>query len=162
MEALIGLPLRSRDGVDATLSTNVELPRDVQMSTEMNAAGVGLLRTEFMFMNRDDLPGEEEQYTILRGMVEGMGGKPVTIRTLDLGGDKIASALGGRFAETANPSLGLRAIRLSLKEPKLLEAQLAAILRAGAHGPIRILLPMITTIGEIRAVKAALDRTMRG
>ncbi|MBW8727085.1 MAG: phosphoenolpyruvate--protein phosphotransferase [Inquilinus limosus] len=161
LEALIGLPSRSRDGVDVTLSTNVELPRDVQMSTELNAAGVGLLRTEFMFMNRDDLPGEEEQYSILRGVVEGMAGKTVTIRTLDLGGDKIASALGGRFAETANPSLGLRAIRLSLKEPKLLEAQLAAILRAGAHGPIRVLLPMITTIGEIRAVKAALDRTMR-
>ncbi|MGL4964821.1 MAG: phosphoenolpyruvate--protein phosphotransferase [Inquilinus sp.] len=161
LEALIGLPSRSRDGVDVTLSANVELARDVQMATELNAAGVGLLRTEFMFMNRDDLPGEEEQYSILRGMVEGMAGKTVTIRTLDLGGDKIASALGGRFAETANPSLGLRAIRLSLKEPKLLEAQLAAILRAGAHGPIRVLLPMITTIGEIRAVKAALDRTMR-
>jgi phosphotransferase system enzyme I (PtsI) len=161
LEALVGLSSRTRDGVVLTLSANVELPRDVQAATELNAAGVGLLRTEFMFMNRDDLPGEEEQTSILRGIVEGMGGKPVTIRTLDLGGDKIASALGGRFAETANPSLGLRAIRLSLKEPKLLETQLAAILRAGAHGPIRVLLPMITAIGEIRAVKAALDRTLR-
>ncbi|OWJ66347.1 phosphoenolpyruvate--protein phosphotransferase [Inquilinus limosus] len=161
LEALVGLPSCSRDGVTVTLSANVELPRDVQVATELNAAGVGLLRTEFMFMNRDDLPGEEEQYSILRGVVEGMAGKPVTIRTLDLGGDKIASALGGRFAEAPNPSLGLRAIRLSLKEPKLLETQLAAILRAGAHGPIRVLLPMITAIGEIRAVKAALDRTMR-
>jgi phosphotransferase system enzyme I (PtsI) len=161
LDALIGLPSQTRDDVAVTLSANVELPRDVQVATDLNAAGVGLLRTEFMFMNRDDLPSEEEQYTILRDAVEGMGGKPVTIRTLDLGGDKIATALGGRFAETANPSLGLRAIRLSLKEPKLLEAQLAAILRAGAHGPIRVLLPMITTIGEIRTVKAALDRTMR-
>ena len=161
LEALAGLPSCTRDGVTITLSANVELPRDVTVAAELNAAGVGLLRTEFMFMNRDDLPGEEEQYTILRSVVEGMAGKPVTIRTLDLGGDKIAAALGNRFAEAANPSLGLRAIRLSLKEPKLLETQLAAILRAGAHGPIRVLLPMITTIAEIRTVKAALDRTLR-
>jgi len=161
LHALVGLPARTRDDVTITLSANIELPRDAQVATDLNAAGVGLLRTEFMFMNRDDLPTEEEQYAILSGMVDAMAGKVVTIRTLDLGGDKIATALGGRFAETANPALGLRAIRLSLKEPKLLEAQLAAILRAGAHGPIRILLPMITTIGEIRTVKAALDRTMR-
>jgi phosphotransferase system enzyme I (PtsI) len=161
LHALVGLPARTRDDVTITLSANIELPRDAQVATDLNAAGVGLLRTEFMFMNRDDLPTEEEQYATLSGMVDAMAGKVVTIRTLDLGGDKIAAALGGRFAETANPALGLRAIRLSLKEPKLLEAQLAAILRAGAHGPIRILLPMITTIGEIRTVKAALDRTMR-
>ncbi|MDR6292631.1 MULTISPECIES: phosphoenolpyruvate--protein phosphotransferase [Inquilinus] len=161
LHALVGLPARTRDDVTITLSANIELPRDAQVATDLNAAGVGLLRTEFMFMNRDDLPTEEEQYATLSGMVDAMAGKVVTIRTLDLGGDKIAAALGGRFAEIANPALGLRAIRLSLKEPKLLEAQLAAILRAGAHGPIRVLLPMITTIGEIRTVKAALDRTMR-
>src|SRR3546814_241636 len=111
-------------------------------------------------MNRPDLPSEDEQYAGLRQMVESMGGRPVTIRTLDVGGEKLATALGERIAESANPALGLRAIRLALKEPKLLETQLSAILRAGAHGPVRILLPMISSVGQVRAVHAILARVV--
>jgi phosphotransferase system enzyme I (PtsI) len=119
---------------------------------------VGLLRTEFLYMNRDDLPGEEEQYQALRRIVDGMAGRTVTARTLDVGGEKLASALGDHFPPSANPALGLRAVRLGLKEPKLLETQLAAMLRAGAHGPIRILLPMISNPGEVRRVREMMGR----
>ena len=92
--------------------------------------------------------------------MESLQGRPVTIRTLDVGGEKLATALGERIAESANPALGLRAIRLALKEPKLLETQLSAILRAGAHGPVRILLPMISSISQVRAVRAILARVV--
>jgi phosphotransferase system enzyme I (PtsI) len=114
-----------------------------------------------MFMNRDDLPGEEEQYQALKAIVEGMEGRPVTMRTLDIGGDKLAGPLGGRLPESANPALGLRAIRLSLKERPLLEAQLGAMLRASAHGPVRILLPMISSLSEVRQVRQAMATVIR-
>ncbi|HSK41893.1 MAG TPA: putative PEP-binding protein, partial [Arenibaculum sp.] len=140
-------------GTTIALQANLELPRDVPGALEAGAGGIGLLRTEFMYMNRDDLPSEEEQYQTLRDIVTGMDGWTVTVRTLDVGGEKIASALGDRFSEAPNPALGLRAIRLGLLEPQLLETQLAAILRAGAHGPIRILLPMVCTPGEVRRVR---------
>ena len=93
--------------------------------------------------------------------MKALGGRPVTVRTLDIGGEKLATSLGEHLGEAANPALGLRAIRLSLKEPKLLRPQLAAMLRAGAHGPLRILLPMITTPGEVRAVRKELEQTAR-
>lgn len=152
---------QTRDGQRVTLQVNLELPRELEQSTETGAEGVGLLRTEFMYMNRKDLPDEEEQYAALAEIVRAMKGRPVTVRTLDIGGEKLASSLGEHLGEAANPALGLRAIRLSLKEPKLLRPQLAAMLRAGAHGPLRILLPMITTPGEIRAVRKELEKTAR-
>lgn len=155
---LRALPATTTDGVRIALMANLELPRDLDTAHHGGAEGIGLLRTEFLFMNRPDLPSEDEQYAGLRQMVESMGGRPVTIRTLDVGGEKLATALGERIAESANPALGLRAIRLALKEPKLLETQLAAILRAGAHGPVRILLPMISSVGQVRAVRAILGR----
>jgi len=161
LKTLIDLPAVTRDGVEIRLMANVELPREVDTARSVGADGIGLLRTEFMFMNRADLPSEEEQYRVLREIVAGMGGRPVTIRTLDVGGEKLATALGRHFTECANPALGLRAIRLSLREPKILDTQLAAILRAGAHGPIRILLPMITSPAEVRAVRAALSLVAR-
>jgi phosphotransferase system enzyme I (PtsI) len=151
----------TRDGQRVALQVNMELPRELEQTVETGAEGVGLLRTEFMYMNRADLPGEEEQYEALARIVKAMRGRPVTVRTLDVGGEKLASSLGEHLGEAANPALGLRAIRLSLKEPKLLRPQLAAMLRAGAHGPLRILLPMITTPGEIRAVRKELDKTAR-
>jgi phosphotransferase system enzyme I (PtsI) len=114
-----------------------------------------------MFMNRDEMPSEEEQYESLAEIVKGMSPRPVTIRTLDVGGEKIASALGQDLTPGPNPALGMRAIRLSLRQPAMLEAQLAAILRAGAHGPVRILLPLVTTPAEIREVRAALARVAR-
>lgn len=158
---LARLPAVTRDGVEVRLDVNIELPREIEQARAVEAAGVGLLRTEFMFMNRDDIPDEDEQTRLLREIVEGMGGRPVTIRTLDVGGEKLASAIGGDAAPGANPALGLRAIRLSLSRPELLETQLAAILRAAEHGPVRILLPMIATVGEVREVRTVLAKVAR-
>ncbi len=151
------LPAITRDGQEIGLLANLELPRDAALALSVGAEGVGLLRTEFLFMNRDDVPDEEEQYRALREIVETMDGRPVTIRTLDVGGDKLAPSLRDRLGDTLNPALGLRAIRLSLKERDLLDAQLGAILRAGQHGPVKILLPMISTISEVHQVRDALE-----
>jgi phosphoenolpyruvate-protein phosphotransferase (PTS system enzyme I) len=118
------------------------------------------LRSEFLFMNRDDVPGEDEQFEQLAGIVKGMDGKPVTVRTLDVGGEKLASALGD-LSPGPNPALGLRAIRLGLKRPELLDNQLAAILRASALGPLRVLVPMIATVDEMVAVREALGKAAR-
>lgn len=158
---LRNVPAKTRDGQRVVLQSNLELPRELEQASDTGTEGIGLLRTEFMYMNRSDLPGEEEQYEVLAKTVKAMQGRPVTVRTLDIGGEKLASSLGEHFGESANPALGLRAIRLSLKEPKLLRPQLAAMLRAGAHGPLRILLPMITTQGEVRAVRKELEKTAR-
>jgi phosphotransferase system enzyme I (PtsI) len=152
------LPATTLDGTTVGLQANIELSRDVDGALNAGAEGIGLFRTEFMFMNRDSLPGEEEQYALLRSVVEGMKGRMVTIRTLDVGGEKLTSVLGDNAGQSANPMLGLRAIRFSLKQPKLFEAQLSAILRAGAHGPVRLLLPMISSVHQVRQVKAVLKR----
>ncbi len=157
LSRLRGLPAITRDGVLVTMQANIELPREVTQAIVSGAEGVGLLRTEFMFMNREDLPGEDEQYETLREIVEGMAGQPVTARTLDVGGEKLAWSLDRDRGESLNPALGLRAIRLSLKERHLLDTQLAAMLRAAAHGPLRILLPMVTSVGEIREVRRAVQ-----
>jgi phosphotransferase system enzyme I (PtsI) len=137
----------------------MELPNEVPTVLESGAEGIGLLRSEFLFMNRDDVPSEDEQYQVLRDVVERMGGRTVTIRTFDAGGDKLAPALGCTIGP--NPSLGLRAIRLGLARQDLLEAQLGAILRASAHGPVRILIPMICTVGELRATREVMNRVIR-
>jgi phosphotransferase system enzyme I (PtsI) len=155
------LPSMTTDGRRIGLFANLELPREVENALQGGAAGVGLLRTEFLYMNRATLPSEDEQYEILREIVEGMSGRPVTIRTLDIGNDKLAPALKDHMVETANPALGLRAIRLSLRDRDLLDAQLGAILRAGVHGPVRILLPMISAVAEVRQTRAALDQVAR-
>ncbi len=158
---LSSLPAVTRDDVEITLQANVELPSEIEAAHRAGAQGIGLLRSEFMFMNRDDLPGEDDQYESLRALVVGMQGQPVTVRTLDLGFEKLASSLGDHFVSSLNPALGLRAIRLSLKVIDLLETQLAAMLRAGAHGPLRILLPMISNTGEVRQVREAMTRVAR-
>lgn len=150
------LPAVTRDGTAIRLFANLELPRETDLALLNGAEGIGLLRSEFMFMNRPDLPDEDEQYALLKTIVTAMDGRTVTIRTLDVGADKLASSLTDRFGASANPALGLRAIRLSLLEPELLEAQLAAILRAGAHGPVRILLPMVSTTSEVKSVRQAM------
>jgi phosphotransferase system enzyme I (PtsI) len=151
----------TRDGEKVSLQANLEMPREVGHAVSVGAEGVGLLRTEFLYMNRNDLPGEEEQFAALMKLVDGMAGRPITVRTLDVGGEKLATSLGEQIGESVNPALGLRAIRLSLKEPKLLETQLAAMLRAGAYGPLRILLPMITTTFEVAAVRKRLVTVAR-
>jgi phosphoenolpyruvate-protein phosphotransferase (PTS system enzyme I) len=155
------LPAVTRDGTAISLFTNLELPRELDQALAAGAEGIGLLRTEFLFMNRADLPDEDEQYQALRDIVRGLDGRPITVRTLDIGGDKLADALDGLQGGGANPALGLRAIRLSLKQPHLLETQLAAILRAAAHGPVRILLPMISSIVEIRQVREIMKTVVR-
>ena len=155
------LPAVTRDGIAIGLQANLESPRDAEAARLHGADGVGLLRSEFMFMNREDMPGEDEQYEALARAVRALEGRPATIRTLDVGGEKLASALGPRFAPGPNPALSLRAIRLGLREPALLETQLAAILRAGALGPVRILLPMISHLHEVQEVRAILGRVQR-
>ena len=161
LQRLRRLPAETRDGTAIKLQANLELPRDIDLAVRAGAEGVGLLRTEFLFMNRNQPPAEDEQYEALRDIVLGMNGEPVTIRTLDIGGEKLTYSLGQQVGHGVNPALGLRAIRLSLKRPPLLEAQLAAILRAGAHGPVRILLPMITTPGEVARVRTILGKVYR-
>lgn len=153
------LPAVTRDGARIGLQANMELPTELESVLDSGAEGVGLLRSEFLYMNRDDVPGEEEQYQVLREVVERMAGRTVTVRTFDAGGDKLAPALG--CAIGPNPSLGLRAIRLGLARLDLLEAQLAAILRASAHGPVRILIPMVATVGELRAVREVMARVVK-
>lgn len=146
----------TRDGVAIQLQANMELPRDSDQVLESGAVGVGLLRTEFMFMNRPDLPSEDEQYDTLRKMMAKLNGMPLTVRTLDVGGEKIASALGEAMGESTNPALGLRAVRLGLKMPKLLDTQLAAIARASMHGNVRILIPMVSSVDQMKQVRAHL------
>ncbi len=156
------LPAVTRDAVEITLQANLELPRELEQALAAGAQGLGLVRSEFLYMNREDLPDEEEQFEAYRGLVRGMGGRPVTIRTLDVGGDKLAAPLADmQGGEGANPALGLRAIRLSLRDRRLLDAQLGAMLRAGAEGPMRILLPMISSVDEIRKVREALAQVAR-
>ncbi|WP_041795711.1 phosphoenolpyruvate--protein phosphotransferase [Pararhodospirillum photometricum] len=152
------LPAETRDGTRITLMANVELAGELDAVHQGGAEGIGLLRTEFMFMNRPDLPGEDEQVAFLRTFIERMGGLPVTIRTLDVGGDKLAVSLG--LDDSPNPALGLRAIRLSLSRLDLLRTQLAAILRAGIHGPVRILLPMVGSIEELVQVRQVHDQVV--
>lgn len=145
------------DGIDIALYSNIELPRDVDQAKDMGSDGIGLFRTEFMFMNRDDLPDEEEQFEAYRSVAKAMAGKPVTIRTLDIGADKQARALRVVNRDEPNPALGLRAIRYCLAEPKLFLTQLRAILRASHYGKIRILIPMLAHISEIEQTLALIE-----
>ncbi|MGD9538259.1 MAG: phosphoenolpyruvate--protein phosphotransferase [Alphaproteobacteria bacterium] len=161
LERLKGIAAVTRDGGRIGLQCNLELPTELPLAHAAGAEGIGLLRSEFLYMNRDRPPGEEEQYRTLRTIVEGMGGHPVTVRTLDLGSDKLAYSVGDHISPSVNPALGLRAIRLSLKVRALLDAQLGAMLRASAHGPVRILLPMITTAAEVKAVREAVQAVAR-
>jgi len=151
-------PSVTRDGTEISLGCNVELPIEMPGVLDAGASSIGLLRSEFMFMNRDDIPGEEEQYKILRDIVKAMDGRTVTVRTLDIGGEKLAESMTQDIGDSAQSALGLRGIRLSLKKPDLFEAQLTAILRAGAHGPVRILLPMVCSQQEVRTARDILKK----
>jgi len=135
------------DRTEIDLQANIELPEDVGQALENGAAGIGLFRTEFLFLNRDDSPGEDEQFEAYRKVVRGMSGLPVTIRTYDLGADKQISSAGDAVA--AASALGLRAIRLSLNEPEMFLIQLRAILRASHYGKTKILIPMLMSAAEI-------------
>ena len=147
LKRLVATRAVTLDGAAIDLNANIELPTDIKGCLENGADGIGLFRSEFLFMHRDDLPGEDEQFEAYRAVVEGLQGRPVTIRTFDLGADKRMPGLGDRPSD--NPALGLRAIRLCLAEPQLFMTQLRAILRASAYGRLRILIPMLANAHEI-------------
>src|ERR1700731_3287578 len=156
------LPAVTRDGVEITLEANLELPVELPQALANGAMGLGLVRSEFLYMNRDDLPSEDEQYAIFSALVRGMEGRPVTVRTFDLGGEKIARPLSEHIAEPANPALGLRAIRLSLQHRRLLDPQRGAMLRAarrlkrrGVHLPQA--LPPLGAMIEVPGAALAAD-----
>ncbi|MDR0776304.1 MAG: phosphoenolpyruvate--protein phosphotransferase [Azonexus sp.] len=147
------------DGIDVALYANIELPVDTPEALEGGAEGIGLFRTEFLFLDRGDMPDEQEQYEAYKKVVKGMGGRPVTIRTFDLGNDKDLhpdSSVHDRVK--TNPALGRRAIRLSLAEPQMFQTQLRAILRASKFGPIKLLIPMLAHAHEIDQTLAALEQ----
>ncbi len=160
LRGLVHRPTVTRDAVPITLLANLELPEDVDTAKANGAAGVGLYRTEFLFMNRGDLPDEEEHLATYADIIAGLGGIPLTIRTLDLGLDKRIESIGD-CPGVCNPALGLRAIRLCLKEPELFRPQLRAILRASALGPVRLMVPMVTNVQEIDATLALIDQLKR-
>lgn len=147
-------PAISDDGQHYTLQANVELPHEVSEVQEWGAQGIGLLRTEFLFLNRRSMPTEEEQTEVLTQIVQRMAGKPITIRTLDVGGEKILPGYGEVDGDAENPALGLRAVRLSLRHVEPFRAQLRAILRAAKHGPVHILFPMVMSVHEIQKIKS--------
>ena len=150
---------RTLDGADIELHANIELPQDAESAREVGADGVGLFRTEFLFMNRDELPDEDEQFEAYRSVVKALAGKPVTIRSLDIGADKEARALRNRAGNRSapNPALGLRAIRFCLAEPQLFLAQLRAILRASHYGKVRLLIPMLAHAVEIEQTLSLIE-----
>src|SRR5690606_18556888 len=148
---------RTTDGVDIKLYANAESREDVATAHAYGAAGVGLYRTEFLFLQRSELPDEDEQFRAYRDLVLGMTGRVVTIRTLDIGADK-ADRTGLVLGDEENPALGVRGIRLSLGRKDLYETQLRAILRASGYGPVRILVPMVTSREEIVEVRALLAK----
>ncbi len=162
LDRLRHAPAVTLDGQAVELLANIELPADAAAAIDAGAAGVGLFRSEFLFMNRgDDLPGEDEQFECYRDAVLAMQGLPVTIRTVDIGADKPLDRMSVqdlRHAHALNPALGLRAIRWSLSEPAMLREQLRAILRASAYGQVRILVPMVAHLSEIRQTLEALAR----
>lgn len=154
-------PTVTADGESVVLQANVELPADVQAARQVGAAGIGLYRTEYLFMNRLEPPDEEEQYQAYMDVVKGLKGAPVTIRTLDLGADKQVD--GGRASGpvATNPALGLRAVRLCLKDPGLFRPQLRAILRASATGRVRMMIPMLSNLQEMIQVVQILKECRR-
>jgi phosphotransferase system enzyme I (PtsI) len=158
------LPAETTDGQTVELMANLEVPLELPLIAQAGVDGIGLFRSEFMFMNRAQLPDENEQAEVYRAAIEAMGGDTVTIRVLDWGGEKEIEALqaaGIADVSGLNPALGLRGIRMLLRHPDLLETQLAAIMRAANSGPVRVLLPMVTTIDEVRATREIYQKVAR-
>jgi len=158
LAALKDVPADTLDGISISLEANIEHPDEVALALANGASGIGLFRSEFLFIGRPDLPSEEEQYLAYSSVVIAMQDRPVTIRTLDVGADK---ALDGEATVATNPALGLRAIRYCLAHPELFATQLRAILRASAHGRVRILIPMVAHMHEVIAAKAAIESAKR-
>ena len=159
------MPAETGDGHTIELQANLELPIELPQIAQSGAVGIGLFRTEFLFMNRETVPDEDTQAETYRSVVEAMNGDPVTIRVLDWGGEKEIEALSSAGIVPdyvdPNPALGMRGIRLLLRRVELFETQLTAILRAAAVGPVRVLLPMVTTLGEVREAREIYERVAR-
>ncbi|MCY7379466.1 MAG: phosphoenolpyruvate--protein phosphotransferase [Gemmatimonadaceae bacterium] len=151
---LAALEAITLDGVRVTLRANVDIPEEAEAAARSGAEGVGLMRTEFLVVGRTTMPDEEEQYRAYRRVVEAFDGKPVVIRTFDIGGDKLP--VGG-FPTEPNPFLGWRAIRMCLDQPEMFRVQLRALLRAAVHGDLRIMLPLIVTLDEVLAARRLLE-----
>jgi phosphotransferase system enzyme I (PtsI) len=153
LQVLRDTPAVTVDGRRIGLYANVELVEDFAALHEVGAEGVGLYRTEFLFMNRANYPDEDEHFNTYRQMIDALGGVPFTIRTADLGADKMADSVTPHMPTADNPALGLRAVRLCLREPSLFWPQLRAIVRASAFGPVRMMIPMLSSIEEVRQIK---------
>lgn len=149
---------RTRCGVPIQIKANVELPAEAILAVDHGAQGVGLYRTEFLYIDRASMPTEDEQYQVYRAVLEALSPRPVTLRTFDIGGDKFASSF--QLPAELNPALGLRAIRLALSQPEVFLTQLRAMVRASAHGDLRIMVPMVTIVPEMRAVRKLLDQAI--
>lgn len=161
---LRSLPAVTTDGEEVELLANLEIPAELPLIHRAGAQGIGLLRTEFLFMNREGLPDEEAQVEAYTEVLEAMAGDPVTIRVLDWGGEKDMQALAEGIEPVhagPNPALGLRGLRLLLKRPELLEVQFAAILRVAEKGQVRILLPLVTTPAEVKQAREIYERVAR-
>ena len=154
-----GKPTISKDGTKAELVCNIGKPEDAKKAAECDGEGIGLFRTEFLFMDRDSLPTEEEQFEAYKSAAETMAGKPVIIRTLDIGGDKEIPYLG--LEKEDNPFLGFRAIRFCLQRKDIYETQLKALVRASAFGKIKVMVPLVTGLDELRQVKAMIADIMK-
>ncbi len=148
-------PCVTCDGIEIATQANIELPVEIAHCLEAHAQGIGLYRTEYLFLNRDTLPSEEEQYQSYSHAAKAMDPFPVTLRTMDIGGDKFVSHLS--ICEEANPQLGWRAVRFCLARPDIFKTQLRAMLRASVHGNVEIMFPMISGLEELRKVKAVLE-----
>jgi phosphoenolpyruvate-protein phosphotransferase len=153
--AVAGEPALTSDGRTIEVSANVGSPDDISSAIEAGCDGVGLFRTEFLFMQRDNMPSEDEQAAEYRRAAEALGGRPMIVRTLDVGADKPLPYL--EQAHEANPFLGVRGIRLGLERPEILSTQLRALLRAAADRPISVMFPMVTTLDELRAARVVVD-----
>jgi phosphoenolpyruvate-protein phosphotransferase (PTS system enzyme I) len=151
-------PAVTQCGAAVNLQANIELAIEANIALELGAQGIGLYRTEFLYVDRRTLPDEEEQYETYRRVVEIMAPRPVTLRTFDIGGDKFVSSF--QLPREMNPALGLRAVRLGLARPDLFKTQLRAMVRASAHGIVRIMVPMVASIGEMRAVRGLLEEAI--
>ena len=157
---LADLPAQTRDGTLIELLGNIEFPGEVAACRERGASGIGLYRTEFLYLGAAEPPTEDEQFAAYRSVAQAMHGGPVTIRTLDLGADKLVRRPGPALVEP-NPFLGLRSLRLSLRDPDLFKTQLRAILRASVEADIRVMFPLVSTLGEFRKARALLDEVVR-
>ncbi len=152
-------PCVTADGVPVALRANVELPAEAILALDHGADGIGLYRTEFLYIDRVTQPDENEQYELYRAVIEAVAPRPVTLRTFDIGGDKFASSF--QLPAEMNPALGLRAVRLALSQPEVFLTQLRAMVRSSAHGDVRIMIPMVAGVHELRAVRKLLDRALR-